>query len=180
MPWQPTPRRDNARMRAAQSVLAATVATALITMTPARAAAPDNAALQQEIQALKATVLDLQARMSQLEGHAVDAQPPPQSAAVDAQPAPVPQAAPAEVSAVVPAGSTSISPEAALKLNWSKVGPGMDQNQVAQLLGAPSAKSTLDGRPVWYYAYPGTGRGSVFFTDAGKVSSRQSPFGLGW
>jgi outer membrane protein assembly factor BamE (lipoprotein component of BamABCDE complex) len=56
----------------------------------------------------------------------------------------------------------------------------MDQNAVIALLGDPSSRSTLDGRTVWYYIYPGTGRGSVFFTDAGRVSSRQSPFGLGW
>jgi len=48
------------------------------------------------------------------------------------------------------------------------------------LLGAPSKKFILDGRRGWYYYYPGTGGGSVFFSDAGRVSSRQSPFGLGW
>jgi hypothetical protein len=38
---------------------------------------------------------------------------------------------------------------------------------------------TIDGRTAWYYVYPATGTGSVFFTDSGRVSSRQSPFGWG-
>ena len=56
----------------------------------------------------------------------------------------------------------------------------MDQGEITRLLGAPSKKFVLDGRNVWYYYYPGTGRGSVFFTDAGRVSSSKSPFGWGW
>ena len=56
----------------------------------------------------------------------------------------------------------------------------MGESEVTALLGPPSKKFTLDGRTVWYYYYPATGNGSVFFTDSGRVSSRQSPFGWGW
>jgi len=169
-------------------VLAA-AASALIASSPVRADVPDTAALQKEIQALKATVQALESRVSQLEARDVHASPratpAPQSASDDVQMAPVATADSATTkraapTPVVPAGSTYMSPEAALRSNWSKVTPGMDQHAVTQLLGTPSMKSTLDGRTVWFYTYPGTGRGSVFFTDAGKVSSRQSPFGLGW
>jgi hypothetical protein len=97
----------------------------------------------------------------------------PEMAAAVPQPAPtVPQAAPI-------GGSTEyVSPEAFLRTNWSKIKAGLDEGEVASLLGQPSKKFTLDGRTVWYYYYPGTGSGSVFFSDAGRVTSRQSPFGF--
>jgi hypothetical protein len=174
-------------------VLAAT-AGALIAASPAHADAPDNATLQKQVQALEATVQALESRVSQLEARDSESSPrtpsarPPASADTPVPPVAAaaasttatgaPSQAPAPV--VVPAGSTYTSPEAALRSNWSKVTQGMDQEAVTQLLGTPSTKSTLDGRTVWFYTYPGTGRGSVFFTDSGKVSSRQSPFGLGW
>jgi len=71
------------------------------------------------------------------------------------------------------------SPQAQLRLNWSKIEPGIDADHVSRLLGEPTSKLRLDGRTAWYYSYPGLGNGSVFFTDAGRVSSRQSPFGWG-
>jgi hypothetical protein len=173
---------------------------ALIAGAAALAAEPDVAALQQEVKALNATVLDLQKRVMQLEGrNAVQVQTVPQAQhlepGVAEEPAPlaiqaptatsVPQAAAAQAAAVpavpaIGAGSGYVSEEARLKGNWSKVAKGMDQAEVTSLLGEPSRKSTLDGRVVWYYYYPATGAGSVFFTDAGRVSSRQSPFGFGW
>jgi 2',3'-cyclic-nucleotide 2'-phosphodiesterase (5'-nucleotidase family) len=166
----------------------ATAAWVLIAASPVRADdAADTAALQKEIRALQATVQALAQRVAELEARTNDSSPhiaaAPNTQAITGTAAEVAAqkteqaAAPAPV---VPAGAAYMSPEAALRSNWSQVTQGMDQAAVTQLLGAPSLKTTLDGRTVWYYAYPGTGRGSVFFTDAGKVSSRQSPFGLGW
>jgi hypothetical protein len=115
-------------------------------------------------------VRDLQQRVSELEGR----EPPATHAAPGAT-----QAAP--VAAAAPGANVGyVSPEAALRANWSRVEQQMDEGEVTRLLGPPSKKLTLDGRTVWYYYYPATGGGSVFFTDAGRVSSRQSPFGLGW
>jgi hypothetical protein len=78
------------------------------------------------------------------------------------------------------ADSGPATPEAALRANWSNVKAEMGQAEVTRLLGEPTRKLTIDGRTVWYYVYPGIGTGSVFFTDKGRVSSRQWPFGWGW
>jgi hypothetical protein len=147
------------------------------TGTPgARAAEPDNATLQLEVKVLREMVLDLQARVNRLEGappSAAQAAP----AVTKAAPA-VHEAAPV-AAAPLGANSDAANPEAALRANWSNVRQEMDQGEVTRLLGAPSKKFTIDGRTVWYYFYPATGTGSVFFTDQGRVSSRQSPFGWG-
>ncbi len=177
------------------------VALALGAVSAAHAADPDKATLQKEIEALKAMVRNLEQRVSVLEGRApatASASPAkPASPKASASPATaiapearvaIPPAAPtaphtmAAVPRAAPIGEGAgyISPEAALRATWSKVDAGMDQGEVTRLLGQPSKKLTLDGRTVWYYYYPATGSGSVFFTDAGRVSSRQSPFGLGW
>ena len=176
--------------------LAGVGAIALMVVSQVRAADPDDAALRQEVKGLQEMVRELQARVSQLEGHSPVGAPfhangvpeheeapnPASAAPVVAQTATpvVPQAAPIEAAPVVGVSAGYLSPEAALKVNWSKVAKDMAQDDVTRLLGTPSKKSTLDGRTVWYYYYPGTGSGSVFFTDAGRVSSRQAPFGFGW
>jgi hypothetical protein len=95
----------------------------------------------------------------------------PQAAPVGPQVATAPGAAP------IGAGVPYVSPEAVLSANWSKIRADMDESEVTNLLGPPSTKFRLGARTVWYYYYPATGRGSVFFTDTGRVSSRQSPFG---
>jgi len=143
--------------------------------TSARAA-QDEGSLQQQVAALQQMVLDLQSRLAELERAAAshNALAAPETAAPAA-----PEAA-APAAQVEPVAAGHLSEEARLKLNWSKVSREMDQNDVIGLLGAPSKQTTLDGRTVWYYYYPGAGAGSVFFTDAGRVSSRQSPFGFGW
>lgn len=142
----------------------------LASTSAARAAEPDIESLEQEVKALKEEVLDLQKRLSQMEGRQA---PAAQAAPGTAKNAPV---------AAAPLGANGgyVSQEAALRANWSKIAQEMDQSEVTRLLGAPSKKFVLDGRTVWYYYYPATGSGSVFFTDAGRVSSRQSPFGWGW
>jgi hypothetical protein len=67
----------------------------------------------------------------------------------------------------------------AMKQNWSRVEAGTPEVEVRTLLGEPQKVLRIDGNLVWYYAYPGIGRGSVFFNRDGKVSSTQSP-SLGW
>ena len=137
---------------------------ALFGSASAIAEEPDLAALRQQVIALEQQLRDVQAQLLRLEGA------PPASAP---QHAPAPNAAPTP--AKIEAGY--LSPEAALRQSWSNIKPEMADSQVAELLGEPSKKFELDGRDVWYYYYPGTGRGSVFFTDEGRVTSSQSPFG---
>jgi len=101
----------------------------------------------------------------------------PAPAAAVPQAAPIgPQVATASGAAPIGAGVPYVSPEAVLSANWSKIRADMDESEVTNLLGPPSTKFRLGAKTVWYYYYPATGRGSVFFTDAGRVSSRQSPF----
>ena len=180
----------------------------LLVATTCAAAAQDDATsqqrqLQQQVAELKQLVAELQSRVADLERSvsASGAEPAaqPTSAAPVApsvaqtvpantmEPSSDARAAPREPAATSAAavqtqapGAGYVSDEARLKLNWSKVTRDMDETTVTALLGAPSKKTTLDGRTVWYYYYPGTGAGSVFFTDAGRVSSRQTPFGSIW
>ncbi|HEY6864778.1 MAG TPA: hypothetical protein VI319_12855 [Burkholderiales bacterium] len=72
-----------------------------------------------------------------------------------------------------------LSPLAQLRLSWSRVERGVPAERVESLLGKPDKLLRIDGSPVWYYVYPGVGRGSVFFDAGGKVSSTQSP-DAGW
>ena len=72
-----------------------------------------------------------------------------------------------------------LSPLVQLKRNWSQVEPGTPRERVQALLGLPEKILNIDGALVWYYAYPGIGPASVFFSARGVVSSRQSP-SFGW
>jgi len=155
---------------------------ALAGVSVARAAEPDVEALQQQVKQLSRTVMELQQRVDRLEGRRAPAAPVavPRAAQTAAPEQAAQTAAPVQAPHAVAPGTGYVTPEAALKATWHKITRDMAQSEVVALLGEPSKKFTLDGRRGWYYYYPGTGGGSVFFTDAGRVSSRQSPFGLGW
>ncbi len=73
-------------------------------------------------------------------------------------------------------GSVSVP---ALRESWSRVNKGMSEAEIAELLGAPTTETYINGRRVWYYYYPGIGGASVFFRGDSRVSSHQAPF-IGW
>ncbi|HYA46038.1 MAG TPA: DUF3138 family protein [Burkholderiales bacterium] len=149
---------------------------ALLGSTAAAAEDPEVAALRRQVNALEQQVRELNARMDQFEGSASAAVP-------QAAPAGTPRSAPAAAPAPPAASAAApgyVSPEALLKQRWSSLKPAMTNDRVTELLGEPTTRFKLDGRNVWYYYYPGQGGGSVFFTDEGKVSSSQSPFGWAW
>ena len=169
----------------------------LLGSSAAAAEEPGVAALRREVNALNSAVLDLQARVRQLEkgsaapaagsSEKVPTRAPAASAPTAvraAAPMAPPQATGSKPAAITaaPAGTGAgyLNPEALLRQRWSTIDTGMADTRVHELLGEPSKKFKLNGRIVWYYYYPGTGVGSVFFTDAGKVSSEQSPFGWSW
>jgi hypothetical protein len=63
-----------------------------------------------------------------------------------------------------------------LKDQWHSVKAGMNSEEIRKLLGTPSREFTLDGKPVWYYTYPGIGNGSVMFSrDGHTVAGWQHP-----
>lgn len=125
---------------------------------------PDVAALRRQVNALEQQLREVQAQLLRLESA-------PSPATAERPPAPISEQTPATIDA------GRISPEATLQQSWSNIKPAMADSKVAELLGEPTKKFKLDGRDVWYYYYPGTGGGSVFFTDEGRVTSSKSPFG---
>ena len=74
-------------------------------------------------------------------------------------------------SADAPADSTFF----VLQRRWSEIQPGTPQERVDVLLGKPERVMRINGDLVWYYVYPGLGRGSVFFSADGKVTAAQAP-----
>lgn len=128
--------------------------------------------------------------------------PPPASAMpVGTGAAPVPSSTTAPATAAPTAGSppflapvrveagTSPSPAAVpdafqwrerLKDQWHGVKAGMSGEKIRELLGTPSREFTLDGKPVWYYSYPGIGNGSVMFSRDGHTVAgwQHPPFGF--
>ena len=88
--------------------------------------------------------------------------------------------APVRVEAGTPPSTTAI-PEAfqwreTLKEQWRSIKAGMSSEEIRKLLGTPSREFTIDGKPVWYYAYPGIGNGSVMFSrDGHTVAGWQHP-----
>ena len=67
-----------------------------------------------------------------------------------------------------------------LKDQWHSVKAGMSGEEIRKLLGTPSREFTLDGKPVWYYSYPGIGNGSVMFSRDGHTVAgwQHPPFGF--
>ena len=121
--------------------------------------------LRQDTQQLRRSLDQLEARIRALENR----EPSPDAgASAPAGDSPGARAAPAHASSPV-----------SMKRNWSQVRPGTPDDEVRALLGKPEKELRIDGNPVWYYVYPGVGRGSVFFTADRKVSSAQEP-ASGW
>lgn len=58
---------------------------------------------------------------------------------------------------------------------WSEVRPGVSKERVHALLGEPERVLRINGDWVWYYLYPGLGKGSVFFNRADEVTGVQAP-----
>lgn len=123
---------------------------AALACSPAHAdRADDIARLREEAAALRQSLDRLEAQIRALEG------------------APPEARAPAEPSLV------------AVHRSWSGIRPGISKERVSEALGAPGRVLRINGDLVWYYVYPGVGKGSVFFDREDKVTAVQAPnFGL--
>ena len=66
-----------------------------------------------------------------------------------------------------------------LRSKWSEIQPGTPKARVDAVLGAPEREMRINRDLVWYYVYPGIGRGSVFFSTEDKVTAVQPP-AAGW
>ena len=146
--------------------------------------------VRQQLLELQIKVLDMESRLSTTQSPSpatVTAPMPLSTPAHDtvipstiSQPSPVPlrvEAGSSPSQAVVPA---AFQWREMLKEQWHSVRTGMSGEEIGKLLGTPSRELTLDGKPVWYYSYPGIGNGSVMFSRDGHTVAdwQHPPFGF--
>lgn len=169
--------KPRAPCRWRRSSLAALGIVAALTALPVRAQSSDELArLREEAAQLRQSLERLEARIHALETGQRDGHPAEESSTENA---PASSASKAESAPASRPASVDASSLVTMKKNWSQVEAGTPEDRVRALLGEPQRVLRIDGNLVWYYAYPGVGRGSVFFNRDGKVSSTQSP-SLGW
>jgi hypothetical protein len=129
--------------------------------------------LQLKVQRMKAELSAVQAPSS---APAPGIAAPP--AASPPPPAPVRvEAGSSPSSAVIP---HALQWREALREQWRSVKAGMSREEIRERLGTPSREYTLDGKPVWYYTYPGIGNGSVLFSRSGHTVAgwQYPPYGF--
>ena len=136
-------------------------------MAAACAAAP-AAAQQADVEALKAEAARMRQSLDELDA---------KIRAVEGEKSVAPAAAPAARPDSKPPAESYVS----VQQSWSQVRTGLPRERVDALLGKPERVMQINGDDVWYYVYPGFGRGSVFFNTKGIVTASQPPrIGWGW
>ena len=136
-------------------------------MAAACAAAP-AAAQQADVEALKAEAARMRQSLDELDA---------KIRAVEGEKSVAPAAAPAARPDSKPPADSYVS----VQQSWSQVRTGLPRERVDALLGKPERVMQINGDDVWYYVYPGFGRGSVFFNTKGIVTASQPPrIGWGW
>lgn len=146
----------------------------------------DLRALRQQVDELTATVRQLQDRIKVLERGEeapwVPAARSSPSGSIPPEPAAPKQVetAPAAMESAAPAAKASVDDKiVVLRKSWRRISGEMTREHVREALGPPSKEMLINGKAVWYYAYPGLGAGSIFFKSDGHVSSSQPP-NIGW
>jgi hypothetical protein len=182
----------NARITLTMTAL---ILAGMAALTPAAQAEEDGAAaLKHQLEEVKQQLHELQLRVQRMESELGTAQAPgpaaaplPEAPSIGGESPRVTAAQPGTVvpppvrAEAVPSSSPAAIPEAfqwreALKDQWGGIKAGMSSEEVSKRLGAPTREFTLDGKPVWYYSYPGVGNGSVIFSrDGHSVAGWQHP-----
>ena len=148
------------------------------------ATAANADSLPQQIEQLRQQVRILEQRVQQLEHpQHVSGTPTQNTVAPVVTPSPTPTPAAATTVATTSTPVNSVDPAlqslGRLKEAWKGITAGMSNAQVRELLGEPARQFTIDGKPIWYYSYPGVGNGSVMFSAKGQVvGSQNPPFGF--
>lgn len=140
---------------------------------PVRAEGSDIAALRIQVQELQQAVSVLQRQVADLQS-----QLRPSNTATRQVPPETNYSRPRETAPRddIPAASDqpALSKEA-IRDSWHALKRGMSDQDVYKLIGAPTSRFKLNNKPVWYYDYQGVGRGSVMFSNEGKLISWQAP-----
>jgi hypothetical protein len=154
----------------------ALAAAGLLFCLPAAAGPGPDPALEQEVAQLRQALHALEARVRQLEqalraeaAAGQDTRSTPAAAPPVSSPAAT--SAPAPVSPLDPALQTL----GRLRDAWERITADMNPAQVREQLGEPVRRFVIDGKPVWYYSYPGVGNGSVMFSADGEIVGKQKP-----
>ena len=128
---------------------------------PAAAQQADVDALKAEAARMRQSLDELDAKIRTMEGEK--------------------SAAPAAAPAARPDDKQPAASYVSLQQSWSQVQTGLPKERIDALLGKPERVMQINGDDVWYYVYPGVGRGSVFFNARGIVTASQPPrIGWGW
>jgi hypothetical protein len=158
----------------------------LLAASLALVARPAVAADEAELRALRGELATLKLRLAAAEARLAQLEAPPEPAAVASAPAALPVNAPAAAPTPLHVAPASASPTSAApapvegasgydRKAWRQIKAGTAEADVLRLLGEPTRRMLMAGRTAWYYRYADAGPGSVFFTEAGTVSSLQSP-----
>jgi hypothetical protein len=158
----------------------------LLAASLALVARPAVAADEAELRALRTELATLKLRLAAAEARLVQLEAPPEQAAVASAPASPAVNAPAGAPTPMHLAPASASPTSAApapvegasgydRKAWRQIKAGTAQGEVLRLLGEPTRRMLLAGRTAWYYRYAEAAPGSVFFNEAGTVSSLQSP-----
>jgi len=123
--------------------LLATVA--LFSPSLGRAQESEATALRREVDQLRIQLIEVDARLRNIERPGADA--PPQG---------------------------DLTRPSSYPDGWLRIAQGMTQEEVRSLLGPAHNTFQIDGSPVWYYSYSGVA-GSVFFDSTGHASTYQKP-----
>jgi len=175
------------------TVMAVLALSIMVSSMSARAEEGNEATLKRQLEEVHQQLHELQIKVLDMESKLGTAQAPspaapvPSSAPVTATVAPsniTRSSAPVRVEAGT-SPSPAVVPAAfqwreMLKDQWRNVKAGMSGEEIGKLLGTPSRELTLDGKPVWYYSYPGIGNGSVMFSRDGHTVAgwQHPPFGF--